>query len=210
MYPESFVHPPRIAAWLVDLFASSEQAESIAGDLLEEFSELASKSGVSIARRWYWRQTAKTIVHLVGIGFRTAPWSTAVTVVAGFVLLRFASGLIEPAMFAVLRRYDVFERHFNVYVFFATYGIGIGRVIVSMLGGCIVALVAKGREIIATMMLALVPCALIGAVLVWLPWRGHMDVEWLLWLCADPFAVVIGGVIVRTSRSGRNTSFVRA
>jgi hypothetical protein len=38
--------PPRIATWLVDLFASDEQAESITGDLIEGFSEQASKSGL--------------------------------------------------------------------------------------------------------------------------------------------------------------------
>ena len=33
-------HPSRLAAWLVDLLASAEQAESILGDLHEEFSEI--------------------------------------------------------------------------------------------------------------------------------------------------------------------------
>ncbi len=58
-----FVQPPRIAVWFVDLFIPYEQAESIPGELLEEFSDLASKSGLVSARRWYWRQTAKTIVQ---------------------------------------------------------------------------------------------------------------------------------------------------
>ena len=33
-------HPPRLDALLVDLLASAEQAESILGDLHEEFSEM--------------------------------------------------------------------------------------------------------------------------------------------------------------------------
>jgi hypothetical protein len=33
-------HPPRLAAWLVDLLASAEQAESILGDLHQEFSDI--------------------------------------------------------------------------------------------------------------------------------------------------------------------------
>jgi hypothetical protein len=33
-------HSPRLAAWLVDLLASAEQAGSILGDLHEEFSEI--------------------------------------------------------------------------------------------------------------------------------------------------------------------------
>jgi hypothetical protein len=45
-----FLQPPRIAVWLVNLFTPAEQAESIPGDLLEEYSRLASKSGVAFAR----------------------------------------------------------------------------------------------------------------------------------------------------------------
>lgn len=66
MSQASFVQPPRIAAWLVDLFTPVKQAESIPGDLLEEFLDLTSKLGVARARRWYWRQSLKTIAHLIG------------------------------------------------------------------------------------------------------------------------------------------------
>ena len=203
MYQASFVHPPRIAAWVLDLFAPSEQAESITGDLLEEFSDYASKSGVSTARRWYWRQTVKTIAHLVGAGFRDAPWSTTATVVAGFLLLRFASGLPEPAIFAVLRRYHVFEHHFNVYVFFATNGIAIGHVIVSMFVGWFVALAAKGREMVATTTLSLVLCAMtVASAYVWVAEGATILFLWMLpWNFADCLAIVIGGAIVRTRRS---------
>ena len=82
--PADFRQPPRIAVWLVNLFTPAEEAESILGDLLEEFSHLASKSGVAVARRWYWRQTVKTITHLVDSGFCVAPWSTTAVVVGDF------------------------------------------------------------------------------------------------------------------------------
>jgi hypothetical protein len=74
MTKPSFVQPPRFAVWLVNLFTPYEQAESIPGDLLEEFSELALKSDGAFARRWYWRQSVKTIGHLIGCGFRSVPW----------------------------------------------------------------------------------------------------------------------------------------
>jgi len=61
-----FLQPPRPAVWLVNLFTSAEEAESIRGDLLEEYFHLMSKSGVAFAQNWYWRQTVKTIAHLVG------------------------------------------------------------------------------------------------------------------------------------------------
>jgi hypothetical protein len=201
-----FVQPPRMAAWLVNLFTRAEEAESILGDLLEEYSHLASKSGVAFARSWYWRQTMKTIAHLVGAGFRVAPWSTAAAVVGGFLLRRFVSGLPERAIFAVLHRYQVFENHFGAYVFFASYGIAIGHLLIaSLFVGCMVALAAKGREMVVTMTLALVLCALIGAALVWVATHGPVDVAWMLWSCADPVAIVIGGAIVRTRRSAATT-----
>src|SRR6202011_133403 len=68
-----FIRPPILAAWLVNLFAPTE-GESILGDLLEEHSDSSSKSGVAFAQRWYWRQPRKTIAHLAGNAFRTAPW----------------------------------------------------------------------------------------------------------------------------------------
>jgi hypothetical protein len=197
-----FVQPPRIAIWLINLFTAAEEAESILGDLLEEYSQLASKSGVAFARRWYWRQTVKTIAYLAGTGFRVAPWSTTAAVVGGLLLLRFVSRLPEKVIFAVLRRYQVFEHHFNAYVFFATDGIAIGLVIASMFVGCIVALAAKGREMLATMTLALVLCAMTGAASLVLVARGHGPILRMLpWYFADWFAVVIGGAIVRTRRS---------
>ena len=51
---------------------------------------------------------------------------------------RLVSGLPERAIFAVLERYAVFDHHFSVYIFFATYGIAIGHVIASLLVGCMV------------------------------------------------------------------------
>jgi hypothetical protein len=89
------VRPPRVATWLVDLFASDEHAESLPGDLLEEFSDLASKSGVASARRWYWRQSVKTIVHLFATGFRAAPWSIVGAVIGGYLLLGFGLWIPE-------------------------------------------------------------------------------------------------------------------
>jgi hypothetical protein len=80
---------------------------------------------------------------------------------------------------------------------------------VSTLLGCVVALVAKRREMAATMTLALVLCALIGAALVRVALQGPMDVAWELWSFPDPFATILGGVIVREFRllPGRRHSY---
>ena len=197
-----FAQPPRLAVWLVNQFTPAEETESILGDLLEEFSHLASKSGVAVARSWYWRQTVKTIVHLAGAGFRLAPWSTTAAILGGWLLQRFVSGLPNQVLSAVTDRYLAYwSTHFKVYMFWATDGMLIAHLLGSMLVGCMVALAAKGREMVATTTLGLIHGALIGAALLWAAGHGPMDIGWMLWSCARPFAIVVGGAIVRRHRS---------
>jgi len=197
-----FVQPPRIAVWLVTLFAPAEQADVVLGDLLEESSHLASRSGVAAARGWYWRQTVKTITHLAGAGFRTAPWSTTAAVVLGYLLFRLAFRLPEQAIFAVLDRYKVHDNHFEVYKFWISDGIVIGLVILNLIVGVVVAVVAKGTEMTATIALGFIRSALgvIGALTV-LAITGHY---WPFWTMLHQFAfaiaTVVGGAIVRTRR----------
>jgi hypothetical protein len=204
----NFVQPPRIATWFVNLFTPAEEADSILGDLLEEYSHLASKFGVAFARSWYWRQTVKTIAHLIGTGFTVAPWSTAAAVVGGFLLHRFVSGLPNRVLSAVTDRYLVYwSNHFEAYMFWATDGMLIAQLIASMFVGCMVALAAKGREMVATMTLGFIYCAMVGVAYVALPAKHPVDfgIQWMLWSCAGPFAIVVGGAIVRTRRSTTTT-----
>jgi hypothetical protein len=196
-----FVQPPRIASRLLNLFTPPDEEESILGDLLEEFSLLASKSGVAFARSWYWRQAVKTIAHLFGTAFRVAPWSTTTAVVGGFLLYRFVSGLPDKLLSAVTDKYLFYwSAHFQAYIWVLN-GMLIAHLILWMFVGCMVALVAKGREMVATMTLVLVQCALIGAAWVWVAMHGPMGVAWMLWSCAGPCAIVLGGAIVRMLRS---------
>ena len=199
-----FIQPPRLAAWLVKLFASGEE-ESILGDLTEEYSDLALNSGLVFARHWYWRQAVKTIAHLSGNGFRGAPWSTAAAVIGGVVLHRFVSGLPDKILSAATDRYLAFwSTHFKAYVFLLN-GMPIEHIIGSIFVGCVVALAAKGREMIATMTLALVFCTLIFAAMLWVATHRGVDVAWMLWSSADPIAIVVGGAIVRTQRLAATT-----
>jgi hypothetical protein len=80
-------HPPRAASWLLDLFVPGDQITPILGDLLEEFSAEAVRMGVSSARRWYWRQSAKSILHFLDAQLRLAPWRSLASVLAGLLLL---------------------------------------------------------------------------------------------------------------------------
>jgi len=197
------VQPPRVAVWLLNLFTIADEEESIQGDLLEEFSQIALTSGFRDARRWYWRQAIKTIPHLAASGFRAAPLSTIAVVIAGYLLGRFAYGLPDKILMAATDRYiSYWQIHFKMYVFFSTDGMLVAHLIASMFVGCVVALAAKGREMAATMMLGLVLGAM-GAVgvLWWIAKTGDSSFLWMLGLrCADSFAIVAGGVIVRMYR----------
>jgi hypothetical protein len=196
------VQPPRLAVWLVTLFGLEDEAESILGDLLEEFSLLASRSGVSFARRWYWRQTLKTIFQLVVLGFRTAPWLTTAAVAGGFFLRKAVARLVEPPIFAVLEKYHVYEHHFSMYMFFASTGIDIGHLITFLFVGFVVAFVARGREMVATMALGLIFGAMIvvSIPVVVMRFGYAMPLSRLIWYFSDSLAIVIAGAIVRTHR----------
>ena len=200
------MQPPRVAVWLIGLFTSDQEAEAVPGDLLEEFSYLAARSGVVVARRWYRRQAAKTITYLAGAAFRSAPWTMAAAIVGGFLLHGFLSGLPDKFLSAVTDRYLMFwSAHFQAYTWVLD-GVGIAHLMASLLVGCMVAWAAKGREMVATMALALVFCGMFAAALVWVATRRPIDVAWLLWACSGPFAIVMGGLIVRTRRSRNRDS----
>jgi hypothetical protein len=199
--PADFLQPPRIAVWLINLFAPAEDSASIVGDLLEEFSRLASRSGVAVARRWYWRQTGKSIAHLFGCGFRGAPWSTAAAAAGGFLLLKLVSGLPDMLLSAITDRYLSFwSTHFQAYVW-VLRGMLMAHLIAITFVGAAVALLAKGREMVATMTLALALCGLMGVAWIWVGMHRPLDVAWVLLSCADPFVIVLSGAIIRTRRS---------
>ncbi len=191
---------PRLATWLVNLFISAE-GESIVGDLSEEFFLFASKSGVAFARRWYWRQSLKTIRHLIVAGFLAAPASVTAVVIGGFFLHGFVLRLPEKLLSALTDRYLAFwSTHFEAYVWLLN-GMSVELIVASMFVGCMVALAAKGREMIAATMLAFVFCVLIGSAWVWIGTHGPISVAWMLWSCSDPVAILVGGAMVRMRRS---------
>jgi hypothetical protein len=153
----------------------------------------------------------KSLVHLARAGFRSAPWSTAALVIAGFLLKRFASGLPEQAIAAAVNRTSFYEQHFSAYMFWMTYGIVLGHIVVAGLVGAIVAVAARGREMITTLALASIGCLMTAAALVvWIVRGQDLLLLRLLWPIADSLAVVVGGMIVRSRRSGKTALSVDA
>src|SRR5664279_793813 len=191
----SNAQPPRVAVSLLNLFTPQAEAESIPGDLLEEFVALSSSRGTSYARRWYWRQILKTTAHLYASTIRVDLWWMVSAVVGGFYLLRLFGPIPERMIFGVLQRYQVYETHFGIYVFFATYGIGIAHALRALLVGSLVAMVSKGREMVSTMTLALVLCAMLFAA--WAHsinshWTATDTLIWILWQTTVPLGIVFG------------------
>lgn len=193
--------PPLIASWLIDLFATPEQAESILGDLLEESSDIASNSGVTSARRWYWRQTVSTVAHLFAAGFRSErSWAIAGVIVGFFLLQAFLVEFLERTILAqTSTRFLWTKDAFFLWCF-----------LVSFIIGCIVAAEAKGREIAATLTLSFI-LGLCGAVLLLVWWINAKHAFLLLPIITTFVAsilILLSGGIVRQSRftSARRTT----
>jgi hypothetical protein len=109
---------------------------------------------------------------------------------------------------AVTDRYLTYwSAHFQAYLWLLN-GMSLTHLILSLFVGCIVALVAKGREMVATVTLGLIMYAMVGvAYLGWVAehWPVGDAIEWFLWQCSVPLAIIVGGVIVRTRRSAVRT-----
>jgi len=117
------------------------------------------------------------------------------------LLHKFVSGLPDKLLSAVTDRYLAFwSTHFNAYIW-VLKGMTPVHLIASLFVGCVIALAAKGREMVATITLALVLCALIGSAMVWVATHWPLGIVGMLWTFADPFAIVVGGALVRTRRS---------
>jgi hypothetical protein len=206
------VQPPRIAVWLVDLFTPNGQAEAVPGELLEEFSNLASKSALASARRWYWRQSAKTIIVFIGAGFRKSPWLMIGTVLGGSLLLDFSTSNLQKAIVAVIlfRSHHVTPYYDSnevaAHFFWLRIGVLIGSLLEALIIGSIVAVATKGREMVSTIALSFI-WVVMGAALFWLPVAMHGPVDPALFPAimvqqlSASCMIVIGGVIVREIRS---------
>jgi hypothetical protein len=204
--------PPLLAVWLVELFVPEEQASSVLGDLVEEFSDVAARSSVANAQRWYWRQTLRTVVHLLGSGFRAAPWFMAGVVAGGTALVELGwwfmgwsvtqgFNYLNHSVFPHIQPRSRFEVFLTV--FLVNSGHYLYRLTVSLLIGCIVALLSRRREMLATLAVSLV-CSIPALTRFLLFHRGNTDAlrHWAPWayFFGGLFALVAGGAVVRWHR----------
>lgn len=151
-----------------------------------------------MARKWYWRQTIKTVPRLAGFAFRTAP-GMIVTAAVGGLVLRFIAGRLMYVTFAMLHRYGVFfaQHHVSGYLLY-----NVELLLRFLLIGLIVALVAREREMVATAAVALTFAVSVVVGSTYEAIRYGIDpIFWRLTsYLVDLSVIVVAGAIVRTHR----------
>jgi len=199
--------PPRLALWLVTLFSPDE---AVPGDLLEEYATVEANKGRMSARRWFWRQSGRTIAHLALSQFLLAPWSTGLILVTAYATLWYTPWVSVTLAEGLLARYPVYE-YISAPAFWWIYEFAFGTILLPLTIANIAARVARRREMIVTT--ALVFAVIAGSSCFW-GWQ-----IWLSWFYVDewpyffygrqrtlraafsltvlPFAVLVGGVIQR-------------
>ncbi len=207
--------PPRVAALVVELFASAQEADGILGDLAEEFAARVERDGDTEARRRYQRQAWRTVrdLALFSLIGRTSPSGitasglmlTAAIGIAGLTLtwpVAMATTIVANSVVALLPVYEFVP----VTVFRA--GVDLLGLLIT---GVLVALGARGLRF-RPMSVAL---AMIGVLAVVLA----LDRPLMMWLYGPPLAahvtltssvvrwgqgvVMFGGAIVIGAAIGR-------
>ncbi len=207
--------PPRLASWLLDLFTPFDQAESIQGDLHEEFSNVVSQHGIRRARHWYWRQTFKSIAHLFAAGFRASPLCISGSVITGFLLLVWSASFPERVEFAIFNWNHMY--HANWYAFVSwmrNTDIVIGHLLSCLLVGSVVAVLAKGKELVA--IFTLIPLQLLRAAALLhfaryvTPFPHPEILPTLIFMIEYPIMLLLGAWIIRDARQTKSGTHFQA
>jgi putative ABC transport system permease protein len=54
--------PPRAAEWLLQVLLDERSRDAVIGDLHEGYDQLRQTRGIAAARRWYWTQSARSVI----------------------------------------------------------------------------------------------------------------------------------------------------
>lgn len=199
------VCPPRAALRLLNLCAGSAAADAIVGDLLEEYSAASAALDCAAARAWFWRETLRTIPHLLAAGFRSAPWPTAAALIAAYFLRRMTFQVPERLIVFILDRYRVCDAHFNACMFWLSDGVVMGLVFLCALIGALLAIASKGREMTVAAALAAFQLAwtIAGLALAMALLPRFLPNWTVLHELAFSIAIISGGALVRLCRLRR-------
>jgi hypothetical protein len=158
----------------------------------------------------------KTIANQFTSGFRAAPWTITCAVLGGLLLAWFIPNWSSRALFVITREHGVYvQKRIQFMGSWVHTGLLIITMFEMLLIGCIVAISAKGREIVATTALLLTEVAFLWVGAVWMIERGTVMIisttpsSYLiilslpLFFLERSFSVVVGGFIVRMYRNSR-------
>jgi hypothetical protein len=195
------MRPPRVALRLVEQFAAPDQREAILGDLHEEFSAVANHIGIRSARHWFWRQIARTLVHLIVAAFRQNPTTLGLSVTAGFLVWWNVPMVIEEVVRRIHYRWHAYH-HIDAYSFWLLYAVLLQNALVPLLVGSLLGASNRGRENVASAGLALTILAWTGGALLLTPNPNyrHLWIEEALRALLTGLSLFIGGAIVRKVR----------
>jgi hypothetical protein len=206
--------PPRLAAWLIDLFIDPRHVEPMVGDLVEEFSTVLHASGRWAARWWCWRQTLRTIPHLLWSSARLAPWSTAGLVLGGLVASTLADSAVWQGARMLLASWNPYD-YIPAVWFWRLFDI-VRYVALPMALGWMLASLARGREMTVTSLLAAVMVVLFAWNLVVLfdhmqtftrlRWQAPVVARVMHGGTTVPLAILAGAVLRRRQHLGVMTA----
>jgi len=187
---------PRLAVWILEAGVSPDAP--LCGDLDEEFAEIVSRRGLVAARRWYWRQIAKTVPAVAVSQLRSAPWAIAGTACAGTLLLWALNMLLVPAAGHIDPRYPPQMPDLLRLAMMACEPVpGIcAYVLPPALVGWVAARMSRNRELAVCLALAIGIAALrTASVFLCGPASAPPPLWSPLWL-ADPTAAVVSPLIL--------------
>ena len=208
----STVRPPRAAAWLVELFTSTQEADGVLGDLAEEFTARGACDGDKEARRHYRRQAWRTIRDLAMSPLRGRSSSSAAITASGLMLtvgIGLAGLIMTWTVSSTVNTVaSVIVTHYPVYYYIPASAFWGG---VSLLGplmtGVLVAFIARGvrfRPMSAALAMVAVMAVMFAVdrpIIMWLrPASITLDsavVHWVRGVLMSGGPILVGAAIGR-------------
>jgi O-antigen ligase len=107
------------------------------------------------------------------------------------------------ATFSLIERFHICEHHFTACLFLESTALDIEHVFTFLLVGCVVALIARQRELAPAIGLAMIfgGMALVASLSFVIRGGDYAYLLRLGWYFTDSLAVALGALIVRTLRS---------
>jgi hypothetical protein len=195
------MRPPRMALWLVEQIAAPDQREAVLGDLQEEFAALSTRTGITAARRWFWWQSARTLVQLIGASIYKNPARLSLSVVGGFLLWWLVAVVVRGAIRSAHYIWPVYY-YIDPYSFWLIYAVLGVNVVAPLLVGTLLATLNKGRECVTAVTLAAAVLAWTAGVLLVAPnpLYRHLWLQETLRALLTALSLFAGSLIVRNVR----------